>query len=65
MLELELADRSPKSPEETKPTLKGSASVALTQEGERSQAEIADASKQRVRELRALMREKKRVKKAL
>jgi len=39
--------------------------VALTQEGERSQAELADASKQRVRELRAQARKQRRVKKAL
>jgi hypothetical protein len=63
-LDLELTDRSPQSTEETKPSLKGSISVALTQEGERSQTELADASKLRVRELRALMRKQKRVKKA-
>ncbi|MGO4405707.1 hypothetical protein AB4Z10_15770 [Bosea sp. RAF48] len=38
-------------------------SVALTQEGERNQAQLVDASKQRVDELRALMRKQKRVKK--
>jgi hypothetical protein len=59
-----LTDRSSQSTEETKPTLKGSTSVALTQDGERSQTELADASKQRVRELRALMRKQKRDKKA-
>lgn len=64
LLDLELTDRSPQSTEETKPSLKGSISVALTQEGERSQTELADASKLRVRELRALMRKQKRVKKA-
>jgi hypothetical protein len=60
-----LTERPPQSPEQRKPALKGPVSVALTQEGERSQAELADASKQRVRELRAQARKQRRVKKAL
>jgi hypothetical protein len=63
-MDFELTDRPPQSPERTKPALKGPVSVALTQEGERSQADLADASRQRVRELRAQARKQKRSKKA-
>ena len=61
MMERELTERTS---EQRKPALKGSVSVALTQEGERNQAQLVGASKQRVDELRALMRKQKRVKKA-
>jgi hypothetical protein len=63
-LERELTERSSQAPDQRKPALKKQASVALTQEGERNQVLAADASRQRVDELRAQFRKQKRSKKA-
>jgi len=63
-MERKLTERSSQSPDQRKPALKKLSSVALTREGERNQAQLVDASKQRVDELRAMMRKQKRVKKA-
>ncbi|BCB17126.1 hypothetical protein OCUBac02_00200 [Bosea sp. ANAM02] len=60
-----MSDRSSQAPEaDRQPAPKKEVAIALTQEGKRNQVQLADASRQRVHELRALARKQKRAKKA-